>query len=108
VPKQRQAALARRLAAAQPMSTEHIPVLLLDRHALRVRLPKGSRIVATHGTLWLMRTGDRNDYLIRPGEHFVPGRASDVVVEALGGLAGFSIRAEAAPSLFQRPHLLRA
>lgn len=73
-----------------------------------MQLPKGSRIVATQGILWLTRTGDRKDYLMRPGEQFVSAGADDVVVEALGGAAGFSIRADAAPGTKSRLELLRA
>jgi hypothetical protein len=79
------------------MTFQTVPVVLQAKRAMRLVIPKGSRLQATHGTLWLTVTGDRNDYVFHPGSEFRLTRKAEVVLEALFGPAGFQLRADAAP-----------
>ena len=40
-------------------------------------------ILCKQGALWITRSGDRNDYTLTVGEHFVPQKSSMVIIEAI-------------------------
>lgn len=40
------------------------------------------RLVVLEGTLWVTQTGDERDYLVRPGQCFIPAQQGKVVAQA--------------------------
>ena len=68
------------------------PVLVPAGAPMRLSLGKGSRVAAARGAIWLTVAGDPRDYVLHEGRDFVALSAAEVMVEALGGAAAFSVQ----------------
>jgi hypothetical protein len=68
------------------------PVLIPVGAPMRLKLGKGSRVAAARGAIWLTVAGDPRDYVLHEGREFVAPGTAEVMVEALGGAAAFSLQ----------------
>jgi hypothetical protein len=73
------------------------PVLIPAGAPMRLTLGKGSRIAAARGAIWLTVAGDQRDYVLHDGREYVAAGKAEVMVEALGGAAAFSLMQGARP-----------
>ena len=65
---------------AQPDSTIHLP----RREFQRLRkVKRGSELYCDAGVLWVTQSGDRNDYILRPGDAMTVNWRGKVLVEAM-------------------------
>lgn len=64
----------------QPNSTIH----LQQRDYQRMnKVKRGSELCCDSGLLWVTQTGDRMDYILRPGDRMVVNTRGKVLVEAM-------------------------
>ena len=47
------------------------------------RIKPGMSVVCERGLVWLTKSNDVRDYMLRPGASFVVGKRADVLMEAL-------------------------
>jgi hypothetical protein len=67
------------------------PVLIPAGAPMRLTLGKGSRIAAARGAIWLTVAGDQRDYVLEGDKAFVVPDTTEVMVEALGAPAVFTV-----------------
>ena len=68
---------------------------------LRLALDPSDRLLVARGCVWLTRTGDPKDYVLRVGQEFSPARRGEFVLEALGETAVLGLKCssrEASPA----------
>lgn len=64
----------------QPKSNIH----LHQRDYQRInKVKRGSTLFCDDGVLWVTQAGDRNDYILRPGDKMVVSSRGKVLVEAM-------------------------
>jgi hypothetical protein len=77
-------------------------VRLGSREAITLSDIRGATLRVTRGTLWVTQEGERQDIVLRVGDHWAVERRGDTVVEARGG-ATFCIVAPNAAAPIRLP-----
>ena len=59
--------------------------LLLKKHQLVTLSEAQSKmaIECKQGVIWVTRTGEYQDYMLRPGRHYIPKAKGQLVIEAI-------------------------
>ncbi len=59
--------------------------LILKKHQLLTldEVQPKMAIECKQGVIWVTHSGDRQDYVLRPGRHFLPQGKGSVVIEAI-------------------------
>ena len=65
---------------AQPETKIHLPCHDYER---MTKVKPGSTLFCDAGILWVTQSGDRNDYILSPGETMLVTKRGKVLVEAM-------------------------
>ena len=73
--------MASRLIQSQTNKLE----VLLKKHQLLTLLETQPQmaIECKHGVIWVTHTGERQDYMLRAGRHYIPKGKGSLVIEAI-------------------------